>query len=393
MKIIALLFFVGFVTGQLTPLPLGPGITAYSHDIFLFLLFIVFVISHRKKRLPKPQLFVPAAAFVLSGVLSLLVNLGRFPLPEVISGSLYLLRWVFYASFYWIVVESALASSFWLWGLYASGVALAGLGLVQYAWYPYLRNLSYLGWDPHLYRVFSTVLDPNFAGILFVLTIFLGLSLWQEKKYRAVVLIGQGVTLLAFFLTFSRSSYLAFFVGLSIFLSQTKRIKVLIPLVAAFVIGVVLLPKPDGEGVRLFRTVSTFARFGNWERGVELIREAPLFGYGFNTLRFVQRAKGWVDDSAMVSKAGAGLDNSFEFIWATTGIVGVSAYLWLMWRILGLGKKARNQKSTHILGSAYTASLGAIIIHSMFSNSLFYPWVMLWFWGLTGSLELIISRR
>ena len=48
--------------------------------------------------------------------------------------------------------------------------------------YPDLRNLWYLGWDPHYYRVFATLLDPNYVGILLVLTIFVWIYIWVNNK-------------------------------------------------------------------------------------------------------------------------------------------------------------------------------------------------------------------
>ena len=250
---------------------------------------------------------------------------------------------------------------------------------MQYVWYPYLRNLYYLGWDPHLYRVFSTLLDPNFAGIIFAFTLFLGAYLWQKTKRQSLVLLSQLLTLVALFLTYSRSSYVAFFLGGFIFVLRLKMAKLGLVLAAVFIAILLLLPRPGGEGVKLFRTVSTFARLGNWQRGMELIREAPLLGHGFNTLRYVQRAKGWVDDSTIVSKAGAGIDSSIQFVWATTGVVGLAMYGWLFFRMLQMARTS----------TAYLATLGAVLVHSAFSNSLFYPWVLLWLWILTGSIERI----
>lgn len=365
MKVFAIFFFLGLALGQLAAISLGP-VTIYSQDIFLIPLLFVFLLKNKKRR--KLPLALPILAFVGTSLVSLLVNAHRFTSIEVGISALYLLRWALYASLYWIVMETNFP---WLFALYLMGSAISVLGLIQYFYYPYLRNLSYLGWDPHLNRVFSTLLDPNFTGLILLLTLFLGTYLWVKKKNTWLV-VSQTMTAAAFFLTYSRSSYLAIAVGIFIWVLFTKQWKYALVILTAAVLIIMMLPKGEGEGVNLFRTVSTFARVGNWKRGLELIRESPIFGHGFNTLRYVQREKGWVDDSTMISKAGAGLDNSFEFVWATAGIVGFAAYLWLLWSIM---KK----------GSLLTKiSISAIIVHSMFQNSLFYPLVLVWVWILTG---------
>lgn len=359
MKWLFILLFATLAFGQIGAIPLSPGVTVYAHDIALILLLIF----SRKKNFTG-QLCFPIVLFVWTGVMSLVANVYRYPTNELFTGSLYLVRWILYASVYFAAQRAS--PQFIFAGLYGFGVSLAALGLVQYVWYPYLRNLSYLGWDPHLFRVFTTLLDPNFAGIIFVLTLFLG----TKQKYS---LVTQGITLLAFFLTFSRSSYLAFFVGLFFILKKTKY---MFGALTIFLLIVLLLPKPDGEGVKLFRTVSTFARIGNWQRGLELVRELRPFGYGFNTLRYEQRRRGWVDDSQIISKAGAGLDNSLLFVWATTGVLGLAAFSWL------LGWQIRMNPPV----------MAAVLVHSMFSNSLFYPWVMLWLWVLFAASEKSSAR-
>lgn len=372
MKLLFLLLFATLTLGQLGALSIGSGITVYSHDIALILLLIYWMFSRKKVLSGKLKLSI--AIFIGTAVMSLAANAYKFPRDEFLTGSLYLVRWILYAASYFILLSGQFSKTFMFRGLYGFGVSLAVLGLLQYVWYPYLRNLWYLGWDPHLYRVFSTLLDPNFAGLVFVLTLFLG----AKQKYP---LIFQGVTLVALFLTYSRSSYLAFFIGLAIWLFFTKRTRLIFIIFFAFVTILFLLPKPEGEGVKLFRTASTFARIGNWQRGIELIRESPVFGHGFNALRFVQKEKGWIDESEFPSRAGAGLDNSFQFILATTGIIGFISYVVLLFQMFRIGRK-----NIFVL-----SSLSALFVHSQFSNSLFYPWIMIWLWILIGAVERSIS--
>jgi hypothetical protein len=234
---------------------------------------------------------------------------------------LYALRWIAYASLYLVVWYSSIPALWWLWGLYGTGLLIGGIGVAQYIWYPYLRNLSYLGWDPHLYRVFSTLFDPNFAAVFFVATLFLGALLWHKTNNKWLLVVGQSLSLLVLFLTYSRSGYLAFIAGILVCAWCLRNGRAAVMMIFGFLLLLFFLPHPAGEGVKLFRTVSTFARLGNWQRGTVLIAGAPVFGYGFDLLRYEQHTRGWIDERTTPSKAGAGLDNSLQFVWATTGIM------------------------------------------------------------------------
>lgn len=386
MKLLFIIFFVSLTLGQIGAIPLGTSTTLYAHDIVLTVILFAALIA-KKKPSAKPKLWLPIVSFVGAGLLSLLVNISRFSLPVLGQSSLYLVRWTLYAGLYWIVLEDFVPVIFWLRGLYLAGVGLAAFGLIQYVWYPYLRNLSYLGWDPHLYRVFSTLFDPNFLGLIFVFTLFIGVYLWGKGKYRMIIGMGEVLTGVAFLLTYSRSGYLALVVALTVLLGFIKKWSVLGGLIGLLAAGIVLLPRPGGEGVNIMRTVSTAARFGNWERGLVLIRQSPVFGYGFNTLRSVQRTKGWIDESQGISRAGAGLDNSFEFVWATTGVVGLAAYGWLLGSMYALGLQRITKGKYHLLAIMYIALGIGMVVQSLFLNSLFYPWILLWWWIMTGALE------
>ncbi len=388
--VLSLLLLFGLVAGQVGGISLGGGVTVYIMDIALGAL-LVYTLFHLPKNIPLLFLRVPLVLFGAACLVSLVANYTRFSPIEILTSSLYAFRWAAYAALYVTVFVLPQQPIWWLWGLYSVGTGVATLGIVQYIWYPYLRNVSYLGWDPHLYRVFSTVLDPNFAAILFVLTLWLGTYLWTQKKYLWMVGFGEIVTLVSLLLTYSRSGYLAFIVGLVVMALLFRRGRYAV-LLAAFFIGVLFfLPRKDGEGVKLFRTASTFARIGNWQRGVTLIQEAPLLGHGFNTLRYVQRKRGWVDDTQMISHAGAGLDNSIEFIWATTGILGTGVYAWMIIRMIYMGKRAIEHTKYRHLGVVLVSGVASILVHSQFSNSLFFPQIAIWMWIFVGAFEKRIS--
>lgn len=372
MKLLTSVFLASLLLGQLGGISVSPGVIIYVHDIVLAALlveaFVQYTITNTFRR---PKLLGPITLFIAAAVFSLLTNSGRFQFSELSSGALYLVRWVLYAAVYVLVLQPYTAITLWLYGLYAAGVGISLLGIVQFFLYPDLRNLSYLGWDPHYYRLFSTFLDPNFAGIFLVLTILLGLYLWEKSKFRLLVIFGGVISLAGLLLTYSRSSYLALVVGVTIYAFIRKQW--IMPLgVLAFVAAIVFLPRTSGSTLNLFRTDSTLARIGSWQEGLTLIGQAPVFGHGFNTLRYLS-----ADNGPVYSRAAAGLDSSILFVGATTGIIGIIVYGYLVTSFIRLGKKF----------AFYLASFAALGIHSLFVNSAFYPWVMIWMWVITGVIE------
>lgn len=387
-QILVILFLSSLLFGELTHFQLGPVSLPRVHDIMLLILIGFSLVKHGKifvGFVRENRIFQGILFFIIACSVSLLVNIPQFTNAELIISSLYLFRWTAY-SFLVFVSMRTLRQTVWLYGLYIVGVVFALLGFMQVLLYPYLRNLAYLGWDPHRYRLFSTLLDPNFAGIILVITFFLGLSLWQWAKIRPqIFLISQTLLLSAIYLTYSRSSLLAFIAGLLIwFVLQKKSVRLVrigILGVSLFLLAVVVIPRPGGNTLRLDRRDSTIARIGNWQESIALFRRSPVFGLGFDTLRFVRRTSDAFDPS---SHAAGGVDNSFLFVFVTTGIVGAGFYGYLLYQMIRMGTKLVNIQKMRWFGAGYLSLIFAIFTHSLFTNSQFYPWVMVYIFILTG---------
>jgi len=134
-----------------------------------------------------------------------------------------------------------------------------------------------------------------------------------------------------------------------------------------------LLPRPAGEGGKIERTYTIEARLINYQQALMIAKEHPFFGVGFNTYRYAQRDYGFFEaEEWRISHSGAGADNSWLFVLATTGAFGFLSYLWFWGRAL-----KESKKKTIVL-----VSLLALIIHAFFVNSLFYSWIMAWIWIL-----------
>ena len=381
---------LGLIGGQLTSLPLFANARITLLDISVLIVLLYGAYQSRKKRFIPPH-WAPILSFAAVALISLAATWGHVPTYVVGGGLLYVFRWIVYAALYWVSASAVIPAASWFALLIGSSVAIGLIGMLQYVWYPDLRNLYYLGWDPHYQRLFSTLLDPNFTGILLGMAAIMLLSVMGKGKSSAWKLAGLSVTVVSLILTYSRSSIAAFAVGLIVLGIVTKRTMLIIGVTVLLVIGLVLAPR-TGEGQNLFRTVSSYARLGNAERGLSLIREKPVMGHGFNILRFIATERSWIDERTAPSRAGNGLDASLLFVGATTGIVGMAVYGWLLVSFIRLGLSGIKAKpAVRTVAAGYLASCAALLVHSLFINSLFYPWVLVWMWVGLGAMERYIK--
>ncbi len=389
LKIITSLFFLLlalFPFGQLTKMPLSflgiPEIHLYLIDIVLGLLIVFWLVWRfvfNKKPYTLPSLAKPILLFVLVSFLSLLVNLFNFSLNQILVGFLYWLRWLFYAGLYFVIADLK-EKLIWLKKdlfcfLTIIGSMVGIFALTQYLIWPNLKALEYLQYDPHFYRAVGAFLDPGFTGIILVLTIALVTFRISSNKGKKAGWIALWVLLyLILALTYSRASWLAFFTFGALFAFYRKSLKFFILIVGLLFLTWISVPQPSGEGGNLQRTYSVVSRFESYQQSFEIFSKKPILGVGFNTYRYAQEKLGFFDDANydwQKSLSGAGVDNSLLFILATTGVLGLATYLWLLSKSLG------NFKNEIIV-----VSLVPILVHSLFLNSLFYIWVMIWFWLL-----------
>lgn len=385
-----ILLGLALMGGQLTAMSAGAGVRVSALDLSVLLVVCVVAAGSGKKRFI-PSLWLPFLLFAAVALASLIAAVGSVPADAVGVGMLYSLRWLLYVSLYWAAAGDYWDADRWETLLAASGFGMGVAGIIQYFLYPDLRNLLYLGWDPHFGRLFGTLLDPNFTALILSITSLWWISRIGEGKARGVALVGVAVSLGAMLLTYSRSGLLAFAAGIAVWGLLSERKKLVVGIIAACALAVVLLPH-TGEGRNLFRTTSAVARVESAGRAIQLFVQRPVLGYGFTLLRFVYTKRHWIDETAIPSRAGSAIDTSILFVGATTGFFGVAVFMWLLSSLFRLGRKGLGILPVRNRAARYIAILSMVIIHSFFTNSLFYPWVMAWLWILTGTLEQSIRR-
>lgn len=388
-----------FPLGQLGRVEFGNSIAVSALDLTIFLTVLWWSINHiyQKSSFPRTKLGIPLFLFITAAFLSLIMNKLNLNFIDLFISSLYLIRFVFYTGVYFVIREQdALFQKIYFVGMLISGFVIVVGGFIQYFLYSDLRNLYYAGWDEHLYRMFSSFLDPNFASAFFVLELLLiGSLLFQKatnKSWVRVSLIGMAIlTFAAILLTYSRGGFLMLFVSMFLFLVFSNQKKLIVGFILLFIVGILLLPKDlPSVGVNLFRTASVVARGEEAQNAVTIIKDNLVFGVGFNAYRFAKRSYGFLgEDNWQTVHSGAGTDNSILFILATTGIVGFLSYLFLWYRTLLIGKTAlfQNDRFRRSLGIVLLCAMGGLFANSFFINSLFYPHILIFMWFIIGLTE------
>jgi hypothetical protein len=375
------LFFASLVLGQFGAIPLFPGGTIYIHDgVLLFMLMLFTVKQRRRLHVLDGQLIKPIGLFVGIGIISLLINTHQFSVLEIVAGSMYLIRFALYAGLYVYVVNTKVPSIFWQKSLYFVSVAFALLGFVQYWYYPSLRNLLYLGWDEHLYRLFSTLLDPNYLGIILAIGLLLGFLI--QTHLTRLFFFTQMILATGLVLTVSRSSLLALVFGLLTFFVLTKnKLPIFIGIVG--LVAFMIFPTRGVDTNRLLRINSSVARIENVQQGFKMFLHSPVIGIGFNTMRAQAAREKVLDANGIISRDASGVNTSILFVLITTGMMGGLSYGYILYSLLSSLQGKRLLVQATAIGT-----ITALLIHSFFNNSLFYPWIMLWIWVLWGSIEV-----
>jgi O-antigen ligase len=127
---------------------------------------------------------------------------------------------------------------------------------------------------------------------------------------------------------------------------------------------------------KLTLDASALGRLLMWARGLTVFADHPVIGIGMNTWGFVQERYGWM----RLGAATYGIEGGLLFVAVMTGVVGLVVYLMMMGAAM---KKARSIWRSPSIAAEYralavgsAAFTAALVVHSLFANSLFLPYLM-----------------
>ncbi len=375
--LVILLFF--FCLGQFGRFDIpNTNITLHLNDLLIFTVVSGWLVLRRQKArkfILSETFYKPILFVTITMTISLLVNAFYFRPLELATSSLYLVRWIVFAGFFFFLKMEFSGYKFLLRrGLILGAIIISVTGLLQYIFIPNTVFLAQSGWDDHYFRLIGVFFDPGFTGALLVILLAVALLLRKKIIDATPILLIYA----ALVLTYSRASYLMYLIVFAALAHFKKSFKIFIIATVILAATIFVLPKHPGEGTKLSRDNSIQARIKNWQRSIEIWSTAPIFGVGFDTYRYVQRDRGLLSIKASEeSHAGAGADSSILLILATTGVVGFTAFMFFL---RSVWKESQGDLVLKII-------LPAVLLGSFFNNLLLYAWAMELVWVLLASVE------
>lgn len=320
------LFFL-FSLGQIGRLSFfNQQINLYLYEILLLGFFIYLFNKYKLKpfiqKNSKWLFYFPFTLF-----LSYLLTANQYSVGQNLIALLYLLR----ISFYFVLMiylryyssKQKDINEYIKPGLLLFFIFTLITSFIQYFLYPNLRNLSYLGWDPHLFRIFGVFFDTSISSaifgmiILYVIHEFNNFSFSKMSRWLLIITFSVlGI------LTYSRGFYISIIITLIYYLIKNKKIKYLLFIFLLFITSLVTVPKPFGEGVNLLRTYSIESRFKQNQEGIRLWFKNPIFGIGYNQLKSIRQ-----NLSKVPTHSESAYPSSFVTVLATSGVIGLFFFI------------------------------------------------------------------
>jgi len=407
-KLIYLLFgllLLAPVTGELWRLPVA-GFEFLPSDLLIPPLFVLWGVdkikNDRKIRLGKVGKMVILFLFVLT--ITYLINLFRFDVKQMIIAFSYLGRFGMYlilAPMVFDLLERDKKHRFrdiLLGGMTISMLLICLFGFLQLKFFPSFLELGlYLeGWDPHIGRLLSTWFDPNFIGgyLAFMLGLTIALGLYfrhkENKKWFLIFAGLSAIGLIALYLTFSRSGYLAMIMTLGL-LALFRSRKLLIAGIVIVFLAFTFSPRVQERSLEAWDSGKALIgldsqqpldptaelRVWSWRFAWEMIEDHPWIGVGYSRYAYEinERGHGLLSDHA-----SGGSDSSLLTIWATSGVFGLLSYLAIgfVGAVVGIRRMFRKNDFKSYLNAGLVAGFGGLMIHSVFVNSLLFPLMMVY---------------
>ncbi|HET7187962.1 MAG TPA: O-antigen ligase family protein [Gemmatimonadaceae bacterium] len=342
-----------------------------------------------------------ALLFAALGGISAVLSVPKYGLSafELLASTAYLARWVVYLGIYVVVINVVRSDDVMtLWHtLEATMLVFAAFGIIQAIFIPHFAQVVYpesrvwIDWDEQGNRLVSTVLEPNIAGGMIILTLIVQLA--QLAGGERVALWKPSLMFAAQVATLSRSSFVALFVAGVIILAVRGVSRRMLRFGA--LIGVAIaaaspkLIQYAQAYTKLEVDASAMTRVTNWLRAIRVFADNPIIGVGFNTFGYVGESYGWPRKGL----AGNSTDGGLLFIAVMTGVVGLTLYLWMLAAVVHRCRRVWRDQATSQAFRSLAVGIGAatvaICVQSFFVNSLLTVFVMepLWIlWGIASIL-------
>ena len=237
-------------------------------------------------------------------------------------------------------------------------------------------------------RVFSIVVSPNVLGSLLIpfIMIAAGQLLSARKAWERWAYLGVLATLTACMIfTYSRGAWLALALAVVVFFFlYNPRLLIVAPFAA--IAAIKLVPGIGNRFSYLFSSayINSSQRGGRlalWQAALDKFKNDPIFGSGFGTFGGAVAAR--------KVPGGFYVDNFYLKTLAESGIIGLTAFVWLILSLIRCGYSAFKSISQHNLktmAAAILAGLVGVAAHNGVENIFEVPMMASYFWLLAGML-------
>lgn len=378
--------FVDFALRELA-LPVLPGLWDEVVFTLLLLCLATRVLAGQPLR-PSPVL-KPMGVFLAVSIAVMLIDLRSLAIGvEGLRATFeYMVVFFFAAN----LVESRQEMKRYLY--VASGLAAVG---AAYGVYQYVIGAPMPeGWvevqETIRTRAYSVIGSPNGLGDYMALMtpVTLGLA-YDERGWwrRGLLLAATGLIGLALLLTFSRGAWLALAAAAgAIALTLDRRL--LVALVLGAVVATVAVPPVTQRvghifsGEYLAKSMAYGGRLYRWNQAYEQMLHAPLSGAGV----------GQYGGAVAARRLGVPYtDNYYAKVAAESGLAGLAALLWLVYRSTRLGGEAarilRSGANRGMAAGLWGAVL-VVIFHNAVENIFEIPFLNTYFWFTVGLLAVL----
>jgi len=331
--------------------------------------------------------------YTLACVLSTLLGIaaGRI---ELMTGSLFVLKYIQYFVLFFLVIntiqDQKQVRRYWL-AVLVTVLIVGAIGLAQIPGGGRV-TAPFEGANP----------EPNtFAGYLaFMILICLALALTLPNYRRRIsYFLIAAFLFIPFLFTLSRASYLGFIPGLAVVLLLNRQRLVSYTLGAVFLTILIfpnLFPQAIRDRIAFTFTqaptagqvtvlgqrldTSTSARLRSFQEALEAFYEEPLLGYGVTGWSFI--------------------DAQYFRTLIETGVVGLMAFLFLLYRLFRLGldrfRSSGEDPFSRGLAIGFLGGFVCLLFHAIGSNTFIIVRIMQPFWLVTGlvfMLHLTVAKE
>ncbi len=246
-------------------------------------------------------------------------------------------------------------------------------------------------------RIYSTLDNPNnYAEVLIMLLPFYAAVLFYSKGIvKKLLFLALAVpSLVALFLTGSRSSWIGFAIAILVF-SFLKNKAIVPVLIIAGILAFPFLPQSiSRRALTLLNPMaddSIMYRISIYKTIWPLFKDYWVTGLGLGNEIFQKLGQNLYQ---YTKQAPIHSHNVFLQVWFETGVVGALAFIGYIFGMIKKAVKSIKRTTDPVIANmlvAGAASIAGILVVSLFEYVWFYPRVMLIFWAIAGFVAAAVK--